>query len=76
MLVIRRRAGEAFLIGDEVEVEILELGPTQVKLGIRAPKQILILRKEIKVTGTQNRIAAGELTPERVRDLIQSWKTR
>ena len=74
--MIRRRAGEAFLIGDEVEVEILELGPTQVKLGIRAPKQILILRKEIKVTGTQNRIAAGELTPERVRDLIQSWKTR
>ncbi len=74
--MIRRRAGEAFLIGDEVEVEILELGPTQVKLGIRAPKQILILRKEIKATATQNRIAAGELAPERVWDLIQSWKTR
>jgi carbon storage regulator len=59
MLVIRRRAGEAFLINGNIEVEILEVGSTQVKLGIIAPKEISILRKEIYVTGKQNKAAAS-----------------
>jgi carbon storage regulator len=47
MLVIRRRAGEGFLIGDSIEVEILEIDGNQVKIGIRAPRETSILRKEI-----------------------------
>jgi len=47
MLVIRRKAGEGFLIGDSVEVEILEIDGNQVKIGIRAPRETSILRKEI-----------------------------
>ena len=61
MLVIRRRAGEVLLIGDNVEVEILEIGGSQVKLGIRAPKSISVLRKEIQVVGEQNRAASREI---------------
>jgi carbon storage regulator CsrA len=37
VLVIRRRPGECVLIGEEVEVEILEATASLVKLGIRAP---------------------------------------
>ena len=58
MLIIRRRAGEAVLIGDEVELEILEIAASQVKLGIRAPRSITVLRKEIRVTAAENLIAA------------------
>lgn len=63
MLVIRRRESESLLIGEEIEIEILECTHSQVKLGIRAPKQVTILRKEIHVTREQNRIAA-EIPPE------------
>ncbi len=59
MLIIRRRRGESITVGDEVELEILETSPTQVKLGIRAPKSISVLRKEILVTREQNRVASG-----------------
>ncbi len=59
MLIIRRRRGESITVGDEVEIEILETSPTQVKLGIRAPKSISVLRKEILVTREQNRVASG-----------------
>ena len=59
MLVIRRRPGEALLIGDDVEVEILDIAGSQVKLGIRAPREVTILRKEIRLTIEQNRAAAG-----------------
>ena len=62
MLVIRRRAGEAFLIGGDIEIEILEVGATQVKLGIVAPKEISILRKEIHVTGKQNQAASRHIS--------------
>jgi carbon storage regulator len=57
MLVIRRRAGEAVLIGEEIEIEILEAGP-RVKIGIRAPKSVAILRKEILTVKRQNLVAS------------------
>lgn len=54
MLVIRRRAGEGFLIGDSIEVDILEIDGNQVKIGIRAPRETAILRREIAVTRASN----------------------
>ncbi len=64
MLVIRRRAGESFLISADIEVEVLEVGPTQVKLGITAPKNIPILRKEVHITGQQNQAASKEISTQ------------
>lgn len=58
MLVIRRRTGETLLLGEEIEVEILELSGGQVKLGIRAPREVLVLRKEVKMTEEENRAAS------------------
>jgi len=59
MLVIRRKAGEAFHIGDAIEVEILEVGSNQVKIGIRAPREIAVLRNEVFLTERQNKAAAS-----------------
>lgn len=58
MLVIRRRIGETLLIGTDVEVEVLEASGSQVKLGIRAPRSVGVVRKEIRVVGEQNLAAA------------------
>ncbi|HVT92050.1 MAG TPA: carbon storage regulator [Bryobacteraceae bacterium] len=63
MLVIRRRAGEALLVGDGVELEILEISGGQVKLGVRAPREIVVLRKEVKITEDENRAASQSLAP-------------
>jgi|HubBroStandDraft_5_1064220.scaffolds.fasta_scaffold487417_2 carbon storage regulator len=76
MLVIRRRAGEALLIGDDVEIEILETGSSQVKLGIRAPKEVLVLRKEIQITAEQNLEASKEKSGAAVDSLLESLKKR
>jgi carbon storage regulator len=70
MLVIRRRLGEILLIGEDVEVEILECSHSQVKLGIRAPKRITILRKEIHITGEQNRVASRQVSPANLKNLL------
>ncbi len=60
--VIRRRAGESFLIGDGIEVEVLEVRATQVKLGIAAPKNVAILRREVQITQQENQAASREMS--------------
>ena len=64
MLGIRRRVGESFLIDANIEVQVLEVSPTQVKLGITAPRDIPILRKEVHLTGQQNQAASREISPQ------------
>jgi len=66
MLVMRRRAGESFLIGTDIELEILEVGPTRVKIGITAPASLAILRKEVALTRAQNLSAAQPAPPDTI----------
>jgi carbon storage regulator len=76
MLVIRRRSGESLLIGDNVEIEILEITASQVKLGIRAPKEVAVLRREIYLTAEQNRVASREVPLSRVDHLRGSLRAQ
>lgn len=75
MLVIRRRAGESLLIGDQIEIEILDVGPSQVKLGIRAPREVTVLRREVKLTGEENRAAATSLSGESLKTLLSAFSS-
>jgi carbon storage regulator len=46
MLITSRRQGEAFLIGEEIEVLIVRVGRSRVRVGIRAPRECHILPGE------------------------------
>ena len=48
MLVLSRKVGETIWIGDEVELVITEVKGEYVKLGIRAPRSIDIIRGELR----------------------------
>lgn len=47
MLVLSRRMNEKIIIGDMIEVSVLDLGRDRVKLGITAPGKISVHRKEV-----------------------------
>ncbi len=47
MLILTRKLGEQITIGDDITIKLLEVKGTQVKLGIEAPQDISIHRKEI-----------------------------
>jgi carbon storage regulator len=47
MLVLTRRTGETICVGDDIQVEVLEVRPGVVRLGIRAPRQVRVLRAEL-----------------------------
>ena len=47
MLVISRKKGESLLIGDDVEITVEKIDISSVKISIKAPKEKVILRKEV-----------------------------
>lgn len=56
MLVVSRKIGESILIGDNIEINLLDISEGIVKIGIEAPRKIKILRKElIKEVESENK---------------------
>lgn len=47
MLALSRKQGESIMIGNDVEISILEIKGEQIKIGISAPKSVPVYRKEI-----------------------------
>jgi carbon storage regulator len=58
MLVLRRRVGETILVGGEVEIEVIEISRTRVKLGVRAPLNVPVIRKETIPIARENQMAS------------------
>ena len=47
MLVLSRKRDETIMIGDDVEITVVDIRGNKVRLGITAPRQILVHRKEL-----------------------------
>jgi carbon storage regulator len=64
VLVLTRRTEESVIIGDRIVITVLGVEGEKVKLGIEAPREVTILRRELlEVVKQQNRLAE-KLTPE------------
>lgn len=64
MLVLSRKKGESLMIGDDIELVILETAGDTVRVGIKAPREIEILRKEVyEAIQAENREAAAQPWP-------------
>ncbi len=75
MLIVRRRRGEVIVIGDGVEIEILDISPTQVKVGIRAPKEVAVFRKEIRLAREANMASANSPSTEALQSFVGKLRT-
>jgi carbon storage regulator len=59
MLVLSRRPGQSILIGKDIEVVVLGSDGVQVRVGIRAPREVTVLRRELlKQVEEENRRAS------------------
>ncbi|BFU60440.1 MULTISPECIES: carbon storage regulator CsrA [Rodentibacter] len=47
MLILTRKAGETVLLGDDISITVLSVRGNQVKLGVKAPKDVSVHREEI-----------------------------
>lgn len=71
MLALSRKEGESIVIGNNIEITILEMKGDQVKIGIAAPKSIPIYRKEIYTQiQEENRETVAALDMESLKKLL------
>lgn len=60
MLVLSRKPGEKILIGENVTVTIVRIGPNTVRLGIDAPRDMNIVREELCQAVNPDELQNGE----------------
>ena len=60
MLALTRKKGESLVINNNIEVQILEIRGDQIKLGISAPRDVSIYRKEVYLQIQEENKAALE----------------
>ena len=71
MLALTRKKGESLIIDNNIEFTILEIRGDQVKIGITAPKQVPIYRKEVYVQiENENKAAKKEKNLEKLKKLL------
>jgi carbon storage regulator len=61
MLILTRRAGEALRIGDDIEVTVMAVNGTQVRIGIKAPREIAVDREEVAARKRRDRENPGAI---------------
>src|SRR5436305_15239182 len=70
MLVLSRMRDQAIVIGDDVEIRVIDIRGEKVRLGVTAPREVSVHRKEIYDAIRRENTAASQVTPEDVESII------
>ena len=73
MLILQRKKGESLSINDNITLTVVDAGTDWVKLAVDAPKEIPILRSELKEAADENKKAA-EAAPKEVLEKLMGTK--
>ena len=72
MLALARKVNESIMIGNDIDITVLEIKGDQIKLGVKAPKSVPIYRKELYVQiKEENKQAGSAVDVEALRGLFQ-----
>lgn len=73
MLVVTRKTDESLIISDNIEITVLEIGKDKVKIGVNAPKEVKVIRSELKDARQTNEQAA-HVSGSAIADLLKKHK--
>ena len=75
MLVLSRKIDQAIVIQDTITIKILEINGDRVKLGINAPRDVVILRQELRDEIKQENLTAASSPPESLDAVLSSLQS-
>jgi carbon storage regulator len=76
MLVLTRKSNQSIMIGDVIEVSVLSIMGEKVRIGIQAPRDIPVFRKEIYLEIQQENVAAGASARAEVDDALKKLSAK
>uniref|UniRef100_A0A7C3UVV1 Translational regulator CsrA n=1 Tax=Desulfobacca acetoxidans TaxID=60893 RepID=A0A7C3UVV1_9BACT len=74
MLILTRKSGEGLFIGDNIRITILEIRGKQIRLGIEAPPNVVVLREEIYRRIQEENLQASGTRDVDVKEIAQLWR--
>lgn len=72
MLVVTRKTDESLIIADNIEITVLEISKDRVKIGVSAPKDVRIIRNELRDAQDSNRDASQTVPKGTLEALLHS----
>lgn len=69
MLVLTRKKGQSIMVGDDVEISVVEVDGDAVRIGIKAPRDVAIYRREIYQAIQEENIRAARAAAEMAKKL-------
>jgi carbon storage regulator len=76
ILVLTRKSNQSIMIGDDIEVSVLSIMGEKVRIGIQAPRDIPVFRKEVYLEIQQENIAAGANARAEVDDALKRLSSK
>ena len=72
MLALSRKTGESIILGNNIEITVLEVRGDQIKLGIKAPKSVSIYRKELylQIQQDNKEVMEQSVTPDMLNEIF------
>jgi carbon storage regulator len=70
MLVLTRKTNQSIMIGDDVEVTVLAVSRDKIRLGITAPREVPVYRKEVYVSIHGDELGPGDGTSGKVDEAL------
>jgi carbon storage regulator len=71
MLVLTRKRAESIMIGDDIEITVLAFSGDKVRIGIDAPREIPVFRKEVYLEIQQEKLELGTSAREEVNEALK-----
>ena len=71
MLVLSRQRDQTIMIGDDIEITVVDIRGDKVRLGINAPKSVPVHRKEVYEAIRRENQAAAQVQPQDVKDVVK-----
>jgi carbon storage regulator CsrA len=72
LLILTRKSGESLIIGDGIRVTLLEIRGKQVRLGIEAPAEVVVLREEVFQRLAQKNLQAEEFLYPDLQEVVRA----
>ena len=76
MLVLSRKINQSIVIGDNIEIMLVDIRGDQIKLGINAPRDVKIFRKEVHEEIESQNLEASKTNPEQLNILSSFVKNK
>jgi len=76
LLILTRKIGEGIILGDDIRISIMEIRGKQIRIGIEAPSDVVVLREEIYQRIQEENLRAAGVRDVDLKEIANIWKQK